>query len=358
MMFVLAFGTAFESKIQGALCLLIMLAFINFYVGICIPKSETLQAAGIVGLSGTLLTANFGPAFEPGTQIGELFGVYFTSGAGFMAGSSTSGDLKDPSRAIPKGTIIGLLITAGLDMSICWLSGASAVRHSAGTIDALRALKADEANGTAALWYTLEPDCFAGNGTCPAGRWLPYGLFRTPRPGLYNPNVFELMSAYSPVFVAGFMAATLSSALLSLISAGKVLQALCRDRLFPGSLLFERGFGKNDEPVPALFLNYAIAAAFCMIGDLNAIAALISNFFLASYALINYAVFDSSYANSPGFRPAFRYYNKWVSLAGAVVSLAIMFYLSWYYALVTLGCLAALYFYTLHHKPGAWQSEY
>ena len=89
-----------------------------------------------------------------------------------------------------------------------------------------------------------------------------------------------------------------------------------------------------------------------MIGDLNEIAPLISNFYLATYGLINYSVFDASYANSPGFRPSFRYYNKWVSLAGGVASIVIMFFLSWYYALATFACLLALYVYTLHHKPG------
>jgi solute carrier family 12 sodium/potassium/chloride transporter 2 len=77
--------------------------------------------------------------------------------------------------------------------------------------------------------------------------------------------------------------------------------------------LLEKGYGKNDEPRPAAALVYVIAAGTCMIGervcmlgtmnvsgDLNAIAPLISNFYLATYGLINYSVFDASYSGSPG----------------------------------------------------------
>jgi hypothetical protein len=56
-----------------------------------------------------------------------------------------------------------------------------------------------------------------------------------------------------------------------------------------------------------------------------------------------------------GFRPAFRYYNKWVSLIGGVISIVIMFVLSYIYALVTFACLLFIYVYLLYHKPGKHQ---
>jgi hypothetical protein len=37
-----------------------------------------------------------------------------------------------------------------------------------------------------------------------------------------------------------------------------------------------------------------------LIGDLNAISTLLSNFFVASYALMNFSVFHASITNTPG----------------------------------------------------------
>lgn len=88
------------------------------------------------------------------------------------------------------------------------------------------------------------------------------------------------------------------------------------------------------------------------IGDLNAIAPLISNFYLASFMLINYACFDGSLAKSPGWRPAFKYYNMWVSLLGAGLCIVAMFVMSWPTALATMVVMFCLYVYLLRRKPG------
>ena len=46
---------------------------------------------------------------------------------------------------------------------------------------------------------------------------------------------------------------------------------------------------------------------------------------------------SSSYTKSPGWRPSFKYYNKWVSLLSAVVCFALMFIMQWPYAIATVG---------------------
>ncbi|GIQ91791.1 hypothetical protein KIPB_015193, partial [Kipferlia bialata] len=86
------------------------------------------------------------------------------------------------------------------------------------------------------------------------------------------------------------------------------------------------GTKKGDEPMLATVLTFAIAAGCIMIGELNAIAPLISNlflvsyglinyatciYFLVSYGLINYAVALAASSHSMQFRPSFQYWNRY-----------------------------------------------
>lgn len=80
--------------------------------------------------------------------------------------------------------------------------------------------------------------------------------------GLLNSfQVIELVSVFGPLIYAGCFAATLSSALASLVSAPKVFQALCKDELYPKIKWFAKGFGKNNEPVRGYVLTFVIAIA-------------------------------------------------------------------------------------------------
>ena len=72
-----------------------------------------------------------------------------------------------------------------------------------------------------------------------------------------------------------------------------------------------------------------------------------------AYAMINFSCFDASMANSPGFRPGFKYYNKWLSLIGSLLCIAVMFLINWWAALITFMIVAGLYFYVFRTKPGS-----
>lgn len=90
---------------------------------------------------------------------------------------------------------------------------------------------------------------------------------------------------------------------------------------------------------------------FILIGELNAIAPLISNFFLAAYTLINFSTFHASLAKPVGWRPKFRYYNMWLSLVGAILCVAVMFLISWITAVLTFAVVLTLYLVVAYRKP-------
>ena len=150
---------------------------------------------------------------------------------------------------------------------------------------------------------------------------------------------------------AGIFASTLSSALANLVGAPKTFQALCKDHLFPYIGFFGVGYGSGEEPRRGSLLAFSVAIGFILIGDLNVIAPIISNFSLIVYALINYAVFEASLGRSPGWRPSFKYYNKWVSCLGALLCIAMMFLIKWWAALVTIVIVIVLYNYIDLTKP-------
>jgi solute carrier family 12 sodium/potassium/chloride transporter 2 len=79
-------------------------------------------------------------------------------------------------------------------------------------------------------------------------------------------QIMELMSIFGPIIYAGCFAATLSSALACLVSAPKIFQALCTDKLYPGIAIFAKGFRKNNDPFFAYAVSFVIALAFILIG--------------------------------------------------------------------------------------------
>lgn len=149
--------------------------------------------------------------------------------SGIFAGASMSGDLKAPSKSIPAGTLWAILTTFSA-YSLVILSLAASISHGS--------------------------------------------LLR-------NPDILQDTSLYPPTILAGELAVTFFSALMGVIGAAKLMQALARDRLFPGSSVFGKGLKKSDEPFAAVLLTYLIAQ-LALLANLDQLASLIAIFYMVS----------------------------------------------------------------------------
>ncbi|XP_072137825.1 solute carrier family 12 member 2 isoform X2 [Mobula birostris] len=336
-------GMEWEAKAQIVLLGILLIAIINFTVGTFIPANDK-RAKGFFNYHGEIFSENFGPDFRGGEGFFSVFAIFFPAATGILAGANISGDLADPQSAIPKGTLLAILITTLVYAGAAVAAGACIVRDATGNLTDMIA------PGTVTNCSTAA--CKLGfNFSYCATNKCSYGLMN-------NFQVMSLASGFGPLITAGIFSATLSSALASLVSAPKIFQALCKDNIYPGLHKFSVGYGKNNEPLRGYVLTFFIGLGFILIAELNVIAPIISNFFLASYALINFSVFLASLAKSPGWRPAFRYYNMWISLIGAILCGGVMFVINWWAALLTNVIVLALYIYVTYKKPDVnWGSS-
>ncbi|MEM7156141.1 MAG: AAA family ATPase [Myxococcota bacterium] len=255
---------------------------------------------GAIGLS--LLSIAFGflgsnPAPVPATpqfdvapnapSMGELFGVFFPAVTGFTAGVNMSGDLKDPKRGIPVGTLaaigVGMVVYLALAVFLAYRVDASALRDQT--------------------------------------------------------DVLTQIAAVPAAVTAGIWGATLSSALGSILGAPRILQALSVDRITPR--FFAKGTGKTNEPRNALLLAFVIGEGGILIAELDVIARVVSMVFLATYGFLNISSAIESWA-SPDFRPDFRI-PRLVSVIGAVTCAVVMIQLDFAAMAAATAILTALF---------------
>uniref|UniRef100_A0A4W6CVX2 Solute carrier family 12 member 3 n=1 Tax=Lates calcarifer TaxID=8187 RepID=A0A4W6CVX2_LATCA len=298
-------GMEWEAKAQIVLLVILLGAIANYFIGTFMP-TESKEPKGFFGYHAAIFLENLGPDFREEETFFSVFAIFFPAATGILAGANISGDLTDPQSAIPKGTLLAILITGITYVAVAISTGSCIVRDATGDHNDTVSDTVNCTDAACTLGYDFS---ICKEGGC------QYGLM----------NDF---------------------------------QALCKDNIYPGLGVFAKGYGKNNEPLRGYVLTFCIGLAFILIAELNIIAPIISNFFLASYALINFSVFHASLANSPGWRPSFKYYNMWVSLAGAILCCVVMFVINWWAALVTLLIVLALYIYVSYKKPDVnWGSS-
>lgn len=162
------------------------------------------------------------------------------------------------------------------------------------------------------------------------------------------------------VIPLGLAASTISSALGSVMVAPRTLQALSRDRSFPFKGInrwLAIGRKGDREPVNATLVTCIIALVVVILGDVNAVASIISMFFMVTYGALCLISFLNHFGSSPSYRPSFR--SKWgISLMGFLVSVWVMFKISTPYALLAIVAMSIIYLgvSTYHKRRGGLEA--
>ncbi|XP_070501284.1 bumetanide-sensitive sodium-(potassium)-chloride cotransporter-like [Chironomus tepperi] len=338
MIIVCATGMEWEVKAQNFLLLAIVAAVVDFMVGTILgPSDQQALAEGFTGFSEKVLEQNLKRDYRFSEGLDQnfftVFSIFFPSVTGIQAGANICGDLKDPASAIPKGTISALFISMATYLGFVFIVGSAAVRDGSGIVSEI---------ANQSLPY---------NFACAANHTCEFGLHN-------NFSEMQVMSYWPTLIYIGCFAATLSTALTNLLSVPRLIQALGVDRIYPGFIFFAKPYGKVGEPYRGYVLTFIVSVAFLLIADLNAVAPLITNFYLAAYAFVNFCTFHAAFVQPLGWRPTFKYYNKWLSLFGFVICVVIMFVLSWQASLVTVSIVFALYLLVHYRQPDAnWGSS-
>ena len=340
-------GMEWVTRVQKALLVLLLASQVDFVVGTFLPKTAEVYSKGFTGWSMETAKENLNSNYSEGEGFFSVFAVFFPAVTGIVAGANLSGDLRDPAVAIPKGTLLAIGSTYVTYMIYGVMIGFTYLREASGNVTEYNiwtnaSIPEDERTLPNYL------DCTAMSRE---GERCNYGLIN-------DQQTMSLISVTGYLIYGGCFAATLSSAIASLVGAPRVLQALAKDKLYPKIEFFAAGMGANNDPIRGYILVFFVAVGCILIAELNVVSSLLSNFFVASYALINFSVFHASLTKSPGWRPSFKYYSPWISLFGVFLCLLAMFAMDWITALLTFLITAVLYLYIYYRKPEAnWGSS-
>ena len=226
-----------------------------------------------------------------GAAFGVVFAVFFPAVTGIMAGVGMSGDLRNPRSDLPKGTMAAIF--------------------------------------TGMAIYLALPVVLA--------------LMVSTETLIDDNKVFWSVSRWPMLIYLGVWGATISSAVGSLLTAPRTLQALAWDGLAPG--IAGRGFGPANEPRIGTAITFGIALVGVLMGSLNVIAPVLTMFFLATYGFTNLACGLEKWSASPSFRPDFEV-PAWVSLFGALACFYVMSIISLPAMLLALVCCLGIFVVT------------
>lgn len=246
--------------------------------------------------------------FSNRNQFFIWFAICFPAFTGMTAGVGLSGDLKNPKKSIPRGTMWGTIIGMIIYIFIIYKFSIS-----------------------------LSPE-------------------EMTESQLSMANIALLGALIIPL---GLGASTVSSAIGSVLVAPRTIQALAVDKSFPSKRVnkwLAAGKGEANEPYNATIITVAIAMVFVLMGEVDFVAQIISMFFMITYGSLCLISFLNHFGASPSYRPQFK--SHWaISLIGFLLSVWVMFKIDAAYTILAYVVIAALYVYLgyVHKDRGGLQ---
>lgn len=285
-------GAGSGMKMLYVVNIILFLTLILFFIGKPIPVES---AEGVV----EEIKSNFG--FFNNDKLFIVFAICFPAFTGMTAGVGLSGDLKNPGKSIPLGTMGATLTGLIVYVFVVWKLAISASSED---------LVADQL-------------------------------------------IMSRIAVFGPIVIPiGLMACTYSSALGSILVAPRTLQALATDRSFPFQRIndfLSKGKGKNREPFNATIISFLIALVFVTIGSIDTVAEIISMFFLITYGTLCLISFLNHFGSPPSYRPRFR--SKWYfSLGGFLLAIWVMFMINSLYTILALIIIVVIYLVVEHYN--------
>ena len=250
-------------------------------------------------LSDTLQWGTFPGSIEndfSGSNFWIVFAVFFPAATGIMAGANMSGELKNPKRSIPVGTLSAIGVSFIVYMAVAY--------------------------------------------------WLAKSA--TTEELLNNYNILIDKSFFPPLAIAGVLGATFSSALASMVGSSRILYAMGRHRVLPAGLWLGRT-DKTGQPRNAMIVTGTLVFLTMLLRDLNAVAPLVTMFFLITYAMLNVVVIIEQNLGLISFRPMFRVL-KWVPWVGLASSVLAMFIINSTISLISVALVFLVYAVLLQRK--------
>ncbi|MFC1467747.1 amino acid permease [Verrucomicrobiota bacterium] len=306
-----AFAPHFQWIALGTAALLFLINYISTSVaiksqyivmGMLVLSITAFLGGSLIKFDPAILEANMNAHYStPDLNFWAIFAIYFPAVTGILAGVNMSGDLKDPSKSLVRGTLAAIVVGFVIYLAEIILSGGSQLRAD---------------------------------------------LIERP----YEMLIKNALFGTGFLVMGGVFAATISSAIGSFLGAPRVLQAVARDKIFKSLGIFGRGTKDTDEPRIALWLTLVITlGVIYLVGGQDSmsafdlIAAIVTMFFLCTYGMINLAAFVESFGQNPSFRPKFRCYHWSSSLLGFLSCFAVMLRIDAAAAMVAVIIIAALY---------------